>query len=149
MRLRCLFLIWKLRERWFPVSKCHVTRETSRSICSASKEGGIVTSLVGSGVDCTSLRDPDEEAPMQSLLTPTSFGHASFRIESLTNPPSVKASSLSFHRSTTGSDNIRRISSVLAVIFTNDCLLPVLLVDGLSVGVDQHQHQINDAQQHT
>ncbi len=29
-----------------------------------------------------SLRDPDEEAPMQSLLTPTSFGHASLRNES-------------------------------------------------------------------
>jgi len=34
----------------------------------------------------------------------------------LTNPPSVKASSLSFHRSTTGSDRIRRISSALFVI---------------------------------
>lgn len=34
----------------------------------------------------------------------------------LTNPPSVKASSLSFHRSTTGSDRIRRISSALAII---------------------------------
>lgn len=29
-----------------------------------------------------SLRDLDEEAPMQSFLTPTSFGHASFRNES-------------------------------------------------------------------
>ena len=29
-----------------------------------------------------SLRDPEEEELMQSLLTPTNFGHASFRSES-------------------------------------------------------------------
>ena len=29
-----------------------------------------------------SLREPEEEELMQSLLTPTNFGHASFRNES-------------------------------------------------------------------
>ena len=29
-----------------------------------------------------SLRDPEEEELIQSLLTPTNFGHASFRSES-------------------------------------------------------------------
>ena len=48
----------------------------------------------------------------------------------LTNPPSVKASSLSFHRSTTGSDRIRRISSALAIISLIDGLPQV---DGLTV----------------
>ena len=54
----------------------------SRSICSASREGGIVTSLVGRGED-TSFFDPKEAEAFKSLLTPTNFGHASLRSESI------------------------------------------------------------------
>ena len=43
------------------------------------KKGFVMNNLFATYM---SLRDPEEEELMQSLLTPTNFGHASFRSES-------------------------------------------------------------------
>jgi len=107
------------------VRRCQVTRDTSRSICSASRLKGtlllfvlvLLVLLVAVFVVSWLEREHEEdEVPAVVESTPTSLGHANLRSESLTNPPSDNASSRNFHKSTVGSDKSRRISSALAAI---------------------------------